>query len=233
MKKFALAVSAATLALAGAAYAAQDMPPPPPGAHGMDPMGDKIVTRAEAQDMAGKMFDRMDANHDGKLDKADREAREVEHFRKLDTDGNGSISQSEFLAAHAGGPGKPGGEPPAGAPPMDHGPEGMKHDGMGHGGMGHGGMGHGGMGPGGHDMMAGMILRRADADHDGTVTRAEFVNAMLAHFDQVDANHDGKVTPEERKAAMKAMRGKMEGMRGMRHHDGAMGDGPPPPPPGN
>jgi len=225
MKKFVLALSAATLALGGVAYAAQDMPPPPPGGHGMDPMGDKTLSRAEAEAMAGKMFDRMDANHDGKLDKADREARTVEHFRKLDTDGNGSISQAEFLAAHGPDHGDHDGK----------GPEGKGHEGMEHEGMEHRGMEH--RGPGGHEMMAGMIMHQADANKDGTVTRAEFVAAALAHFDKVDANHDGKVTPEERKAAMKAMRGGMKGhmggMHGMRHGEGPMGDGPPPPPPGN
>ena len=97
--------------------------------------------------------------------------------------------------------------------------------------MKHDGMGHGGRDAAGHGMMGGMMMNRADANKDATISKAEFTSTRLAHFDKIDANHDGKVTPEERKAARKAMRGKMDGKRGMRHHDGAMGDGPPPPPP--
>ena len=105
--------------------------------------------------------------------------------------------------------------------------------------------GMGGTGAGMHGgkrgaMMGYVMLRMADINKDGAVSRDEFVAAALAHFDKADANHDGKVTPEERRAAMKAMhehmggmkgRGGMHGMRGPMDHP--MGDGPPPPPPGN
>lgn len=55
--------------LAAPAFA-QDAPPPPrPGGAMMraDTNGDGIVTRQEALAQAGERFDRMDANHDGKL----------------------------------------------------------------------------------------------------------------------------------------------------------------------
>ena len=63
------------LMLAFAAFAvtaaAQDMAPPPPGGPMMraDANGDGIVTRQEVLDQAGERFDRIDANHDGKLDR--------------------------------------------------------------------------------------------------------------------------------------------------------------------
>jgi len=217
MKKITLALSAAALAIAGTALYAEA-----PAKHGMgrgmgdhpmmmDPMGDKTVTRAEATAKAGEMFDKMDANHDGKLDKADREARQAGHFDKIDADHNGSISRDEFLAAHQ-------------MQPMAEG--GLNHE-MGQR-MGGKMRGQGAM----------MMLRMADANKDGAISKDEFIAAALKHFDMADANHDGSLTPEERKAAMAMMRehmghrragmGGMGGMGGMKH-DGPMGDMPPPP----
>jgi len=188
MKKLALTISVAALALAGAAYA---MPEGPMN----DPMGASTITRAEAEAKARAMFDKLDINHDGKLDRADREAHQADQFKKMDTDGNGVISSAEFAAAHDRGPGKDGAEPRR---------EGGKHP-----------------------MMAMMLLHKADTNHDNAVSRDEFVAAALDHFDKTDTNHDGKVTPQERRAAMKAMRGHMKGMRGMEHGDDHS-DGPMP-----
>jgi EF hand len=192
MRKHLLILSAATLGLLGTAVAAQ-----PTG-----PMADKTMTRAEAETKAGEHFAKADVNKDGKLDQADREARKGERFKKMDTDGNGSLSQAEFAAAHQG-KGMRGG---------DH--AGMKHDGMGAG-QKMGGMKHrmGGR-MGGHGMGGGMMMRMADTNKDGAITRAEFVGASLKHFDMTDANKDGSVTPDERKAAMQKMREHMKEMRG-------------------
>ncbi|MFM6931658.1 MAG: EF-hand domain-containing protein [Novosphingobium sp.] len=189
MRKHLLILSAATLGLLGTAVVAQPM----------GPMADKTVTRAEAEARAGEHFAKADVNKDGKLDQADRAARQGEHFKKLDSDGNGSLSQAEFAAAHQGKGKGMGGE---------H--AGMKHDGMEAGGK-MAGMKHrmGGK-MGGH----GMMMRMADTDQDGAITRAEFVGAALKHFDMTDANKDGSVTPDERKAAMQKMREHMKDMRG-------------------
>lgn len=200
MKKFHLAATAAVMATATVAlYAAT-----PAIAQKMDANGDKTITWAEAKAKSDQMWTRLDVNKDGKLDQADRAARTAERFDKLDTDNNGSLSQQEFAAK----PGMPG-------PGAMAGPEKGKRDGRGK--RGHGGMMGGGM----------HMLAMADANKDGSVSRAEFDTATKAHFDMADANKDGSVTAEERRAAMKSMMGKMRGMRG----PGAMGDGPPPPPP--
>ena len=58
--------------------------------------------------------------------------------------------------------------------------------------------------PGGMGLMA--ALTRADANHDGMVTRDEVVASSDALFDRLDTNHDGTVTPEEM-AAARPMRG--------------------------
>ncbi|MBJ6120932.1 hypothetical protein [Sphingomonas mollis] len=54
-------------------------------------------------------------------------------------------------------------------------------------------------------------LRRADANGDGIVTRAEAMAQANGMFARMDSNHDGKVTPEERRAAMEAMRAERRG----------------------
>ncbi len=43
-------------------------------------------------------------------------------------------------------------------------------------------------------------FRRADADGDGALTRAEAEQALprlAAKFDRIDANHDARLTPDE------------------------------------
>lgn len=45
---------------------------------------------------------------------------------------------------------------------------------------------------GGGDMMA--TFDRADANHDGTITRAEFAAARVARFAEMDRNHDGVIS---------------------------------------
>ena len=70
-----LAGVAAFLATAGGLAVAQTPPPGGPGRGMMraDANGDGVVSRQEAIDEATRRFDRMDANHDGKLDAAEME----------------------------------------------------------------------------------------------------------------------------------------------------------------
>ncbi len=216
MKKLTLGLSAAALALAGTVSLAiaADQPPAAP-----DARADRSMTRAEAQAHAEAMFARLDVNKDGKLDQADRAARDAQMFQQMDTDHNGSISQEEFAAHHQRGQhdGPQGGPPPAGEPAGPGGP----------GGRGHGG--HDGPGDGG------MMMRMADTNKDGAVSKDEFVAAALKRFDAMDTNKDGTVTAQERRAARQAMRGEMGGDRASGKHGGKHrrmgGDMPPPPPP--
>lgn len=182
MRKLTLTLSAAALAftgvVGGVAYAA-------PGAGG--PGGfdrDAPVTRAQAETRANAMFDRMDFNKDGKLDQADREARKAARFDKMDANKDGSISRDEFTAKRER-PARPDGAQ-AGKPDGER-----KHWGK------RGGKRH----HGGH-----MMMKKADTNGDGAVSKAEFVAAHLARFDASDANKDGTVTKEERRAAFEAKR---------------------------
>lgn len=201
-----LSLAALALGLGGIAHAAQDQR----GWGGPD--ASATVTRAEAQAKAEAMFAKHDANKDGKVDQADREAahaaRLAEKFAAADTDRNGALSREEFFAAHKPGQG-------TGGPGME-----------GHEGHKMGMREHRKGGRGGHDRMGGMMMRMADANKDGALTKQEAVAGALKHFDMADANKDGKLTPEERKAAHAKMREHMQGMRGKMNR----GDMPAPPP---
>lgn len=203
-----IGLSLAATALAGTAWADQSAKRPAPPAE---------ITRAEAQSRAIAAFTQADVNKDGKLDRADfearREARRNAMFDRLDGDRNGQLSRAEFTAA-----GPRGTEGPDGRESRGHrrGPDGERGPGGGHGRhFGHGGPG----GPGGPGGMG----RLADSNKDGAVSQAEFVAAALQRFDSTDANKDGKVTTAERQAARDAKRAEW----GKQHGRPA----PPPPPP--
>lgn len=187
MKEITLALSAAALALAGSAvYAAAPKE------------RDATMTRAEVSAKANEMWARLDVNKDGVVNPADREARRAAMFDRIDANKDGSVSREEFAAGHPGREGR-----------GDH--AGMAHDrapGEGHR-MGHGRR-HGGMGGG----MGKMMLHMADANKDGSVTKAEYDTAVTQHFDKVDKNRDGSITPAERQAAHAEMKAHMKSMRG-------------------
>lgn len=121
------------------------------------------------------MFDK-DGN--GALSLAEVRQGAQEMFARVDTDKDGKLSQDELRAHHRmmsgphgrGGPhgeGGPGGE---GAPP-----------------------------PGGRGPM------HMDTDGDGAITLAEAQSTLESHFARADANRDGSVTRAEMEAAHRAM----------------------------
>lgn len=82
---------------------------------------------------------------------------------------------------------------------------------------------------GGH----GGMMRMADTDKDGAISRDEAVAAITKHFAMVDANGDGKITREEmqatrakRRAAMAERWGERDGGRRMGRRHGPDGPGP-------
>jgi hypothetical protein len=175
MKPIALGLSAAALLLVGTAFAA----PADDAARSRDAARDRIVTRAEVATQATRLFARLDANHDGNIDRTDREARQElrrkARFDRLDADRNGELTREEFTARRGDGQGLwRFGRDQA----MQRGP-----------------------------LRRGMMMgRMADTDGDRAVTQAEFVAAALRRFDRLDANHDGRVTRAERQPARRQMR---------------------------
>ena len=195
MNKVTLAAATAALAMTATALFAA----PGDARRGMDADGSGTISRSETQAAVVARFAKADTNGDGVLNEADKAARMGQMFDKMDTDKNGSISRAEFTTAHSA--------------------MGGAHEGMDHAKMG--GSGMGGPGMGGHRMGgqmgggSGMMLRMADANKDGAVTRDEATAAALKHFDQMDSNKDGQVTQAERQAAMKAMGARMKAHGGM------------------
>ena len=182
MRKFTLpliAAGAATLAIGGTAIAQS-------GERGGD------MTRTEATAKAQERFAKMDANDDGVINEADREARQRAHFDRMDADNNGAISYDEFTAMH-----ERRGE-------MREGRRGGGHK-----------MGR----RGGHRGGGKMMMRGADANNDGNITAAEFQAASLARFERADANNDGTVTPAERQAQRAELRANRQERRAARQAD--------------
>lgn len=207
MKTTTLAATAAVLLAASGAVLCGVFPAL--AQPGPDPVGDGVVTLAEAKARSDAMWLRLDVNKDGVLNAADRKAQLARVFDGFDTNHDGAVTRAEFMEnQQAMMDGKVGMDGP--------------HKGMGRG-MGRGMM----MGHGGgmmHDMGA-----MADTNQDKSISRAEFDAAGQAMFDKADANHDEKLTAAERRA--KHGRNGGHGMHAM-HGDMGGDVGAMPPPPG-
>lgn len=177
MRKLTLSLLAGAAVLAGGVAFAQQ-----------PQHAERQMTRTDAEQRAEQMFDRLDANHDGKLDQADRAERQKARFDRIDANHDGAISYAEFSAMHAQSDGarKERLADRGGA-------RGEHFQRSGH-----------RMGMMGRDR--GYMARLADSDRDGAITKAEFQAAALARFDRLDANKDGTVSPDEAKAARDTMR---------------------------
>lgn len=117
--KLALVVSALALSAGslGVAFARDDRGGPPPAPKELIRKFDKnndgklddseraamhADFKARHQEEHKKVLAQFDKNKDGKLDDAEREAmmdqKVTEHFKQLDTDGNGAVTLAEFKA---------------------------------------------------------------------------------------------------------------------------------------
>jgi hypothetical protein len=197
-----LLIAAGLLSLSAGAIAQPPGPQPMqgPGSRGPMPGPMMPITRVELQARLTQMFDRLDANKDGKLSPEDRQAHKQQvadkRFDRIDADKDGSISRQEFAALPAPHGRKAGGMRPAA---MMAGPDGPPR-----------------FGPGGPDarrmmmrpaMMPPMQGPRAEAP----ISKADFIAKGLARFDQVDTDHDGTISPAEHDAARDTMRDRRGG----------------------
>lgn len=192
MKKLTRALSAASLALVGMIGAGTVLAQDRPDGRGMG--ADRAMDWAQFKAHADEGFAKLDVNHDGVIDQSDRLAMRDQMrnrmFDGLDKNHDGSVSRQEFESEHGHD----------GPPP----PPGMGPDGDHHGGDRMDGPRGAGMGA----MM--MMMRGADTNHDGKITRAEYDASVKMHFAAMDTNHDGQISPAERKAAHDKMRAEMQ-----------------------
>lgn len=196
MKKLTLGLTVAALALTGTAYAAPGSAP-----RDGEARRNAVMTRADVEQRAAQRFQRLDFNHDGKIDQTDRAGRRDQmltaQFDRLDADHNGALSRGEFAARPAMQQGRDGQEARGGP--------GMRRFGM--------------RGPG--QRMGRGMGRMADSDRNGVVTQAEFTANAVQRFERMDGDRDGQVTPEERRSARAQMREHRQERAGRR-------DAPPP-----
>lgn len=148
----------------------------PPGAPGNGIPNDP-------QQLAG-LFDRTDANSDGKLTKDEVPEERVFMRRIFEQVGSDSLTKEQFIKAMAqagGQPGAPGRRPESA--PRPEGPAGAperRPDGA----------------PAGGPPPGGGLFATLDTDHDGQLSTSEIVAAGSALL-KLDRNGDGKLTPDE------------------------------------
>ena len=56
--------------------------------------GNSSISKSEMMAKSSARFDQMDANRDGRIDAADRDVRLKSRFASIDTDKNGSLSET-------------------------------------------------------------------------------------------------------------------------------------------
>ncbi|MCB2059190.1 MAG: EF-hand domain-containing protein [Novosphingobium sp.] len=145
------------------------------------------------------MHARPDTNGDGVVTRAEAQAHADQMFARMDVNSDGKLDQADGEARRAARFDRmdADGNGQISRTEFEAKPQWRKGGGDGK----RGGWGHKRGHRGGK-----MMMRMADTNGDGAVSKAEFTAAALKHFDKADANNDGKVTQEEHEAARAAMR---------------------------
>jgi hypothetical protein len=167
----------------------------------LDSNKDGQLTRAEAEGEAQRLFDRLDSNKDGELTQpeADEGVRavakeEIEaRFKALDTNGDGRVTAEESkLPARFFDRLDKNDDQAVTREELQAGPH---------------------LGAKG----AGFMFKKADANGDGKVSRAEGTQAALQRYDHMDGNRDGVIT----RAELETRRDKKTSPRGKHEAEGA------------
>lgn len=196
-------IGGAGLLLSAAAFA-QVAPTAAPTA----PKEAKVHTRAEVQAKVAEHFAKLDTNRDGSITQAEADAarhasRTVRAERVKERRDDRRENAFERLDSNRDGAISRAEWDAASAQREQRM---ASRDRNGNGRPDRRGFRHGGMhGFGGH------MFAMADANKDGRVTLQEAQAAALQHFDTADANRDGQVTREERKQLHRKMRAQHRG----------------------
>jgi hypothetical protein len=150
------------------------------------------ATAKSAPKRASRLFNRLDANHDGQITQAEIDAARAARaartgqpssgrrrgsstlLARADSNKDGVVTRAEYDAAVASGKIK------------------LRHANM-------------------RGNAIARLFDVADANRDGRVSLDEAQKAALQHFDSADLNHDGVLTPDERRQASKAERARRSG----------------------
>lgn len=141
--------------------------------------GAAALALAAAGPALGQMAPMADPFGDATIARADAEAQSAARFDALDANKDGALAPEELAAMRP--------PRPAGAAEPARPADGQQR----------------GRGPGGG------MMRTADANGDGKISKDEFLAAQQRRFDQMDDDKDGKLTKEERQAFFEDMRARM------------------------
>ena len=164
--------------------------------------------KAEREKRQKERFMAMDKDKDGKISKAEllemqkqmAQRRRGADMERPDADGKGRGGVQQHRGMRKPGQNQQDCDNPAGQPQR-------------------GRMQRGGEGNARMPNPSAMILRTADKNNDGVITKEELQAATLEFFEKFDTDKDGKVSPEELRAARKA-RGGQQGERPARGERG-------------
>lgn len=229
MNKFLIG-GAALAAFAGAGIAVAQTAPHAPGAAHQRHM--KTSTRADVQTRIQQMFQRVDADRDGFITRAEADAMKAQRagkrqqrmeqraqhnpgkrFDRLDANRDGQVTRAEATAAQqarAARQAQNGGNRlerlfARADSNRDGAITRAEFDAMPK------GQGRGMRGARAGGGIAGRMFERADGNKDGRVSLPEAQGAALSHFDRFDLDRDGTLTPQERKQAREQFRAQRRG----------------------
>ncbi|WP_343521198.1 hypothetical protein [Sphingomonas sp.] len=137
--------------------------------------------------MADRAMERADTNGDGMISKDENRAAVEARFARMDADGDGTIGADERRMGRGMGNGRRARAQAAAGEAMGA-PAAMKSG----------------------RMQAGHMMKHADNDGDGAISKAEYDAQSAQRFARLDANGDGKIDATE----MQAQRGKKRGASG-------------------
>ena len=187
--------------LVSAAAIAQVAPTPAPAPQAK---AAKVHTRAEVQAKVAEHFARVDTNRDGSVTKAEADAARTAVRAKF-TERREDRREQAFERIDSNRDGAISrAEWDAQAAQRQQRIASLDRDGDG---RRDGRRFHGG----GMHSLGGHMFEMADANKDGRVTLQEAQAAALRHFDMADANRDGQITPDERRQVRERMRSQHRG----------------------